>query len=162
MSAAFTQGILIKARRALPPPRKCSPLKGVEHLPRICSEPCCRGVNARVCRPSAGWKAGARPRRWQHGAKGGQSGITVCLLLAPGVWRRSGVSAFSFSSTPAPLLQSHTLIPPEKKLCISSPVVWSPRLVKAPVHAVFCFLKIAMRLLSLTSSVTLYIPCFKK
>lgn len=40
------------------PVEEVQPLKSIKHLPQICSELCCQGVNTCVCHPIEGWKEG--------------------------------------------------------------------------------------------------------
>lgn len=105
MSAAFTQGILIKALCAFPL-EEVQPLKGVEHLPLIYSELCCQGVNACVCCPVADGKA--RPATALTAQAGDKTALLSVSCSPQGNRDVECVHALSVFPHPQPLIYYHT------------------------------------------------------
>lgn len=161
MSAAFTQGILIKALCAFPL-EEVQPLKGVEHLPLIYSELCCQGVNACVCCPVADGKA--RPATALTAQAGDKTALLSVSCSPQGNRDVECVHALSVFPHPQLLIYYHTHRHTHShstrdiavhfiSCCLISVSVWG--------SGSCCALRfnITMLILSLISSVDLYIPC---
>lgn len=135
-----------------------------------CRQPSRRGILIKAhalshWRKCSLWRASSTFRYWSALSSAAKELMPVSVVQSqvekhgwPQRWHRQGTERhYCPSHASAGGLEMHSHSTGDTvQLCISSPVVWSPCLSEAPVHA--CALLLKMCLTSLTFSLDLYIP----